>query len=742
MAGRKHQMDTIATIPQQEQVALVVVTGDEAANRPRPAALLKVDKTVDGLSVRNGVLTFDLGRKNFRLLENLKFKGQAILHGVDGQARKAGQAKLAKAKFLPLQELEIEQIGPVKAIIRLRGSLASGNDGSGKLLDFTARITVAAGVPWVRVEWGLINPGYDLVEVPDPAREGEGEVLAGLFHDRAHTPIDLMRLNFDLALSGCETALLGGDMTRTFHYEVHPPARYLIPWQKGQPTLWQSPGKGGCRAWACGHGPDGHEWIDLKDESKPYMIAPRPIHRRLKDGSETIRLAAPLAGWVHMTDGQQGFTVQLQHFYENRPKKIDLDVDRLTLDLWPEEEGVLNCEEGVAKTHVMTVSFFDEDMRSAHVDTVATARAQPVVPRLDPKYVQETGAAGDLFPPDTKRYPTIEMGLRVGSRFTRRGGQGMMDFGDEANHNNQYDWQFSCLLYFLRSGLESAFINGEASTWHSMDVDTIHHHRDPLMFEGLHSGRGDDHTATPVDPHYLYCQGMLLYYHLTGHPRALAIAGGIARNAIRHLRQKGRSGMVFNNGRAAGWSLLCVAAVYEETRDKALREGLDEYFDRLEKWQDKDGAFKGRVADGHNGYWKGSNAFMSGILLSAVYRAWEATESERARSMFIKGVDHLAERMKLPHGIIASTEGPPGENSFGPGTSYSIHGQTQALAWASKLTGDPKYIKQAVRFFEFDLKLNGNLWKLADIRMSWWAIFRFLHIAHEFDLLDEIEARR
>jgi len=334
------------------------------------------------------------------------------------------------------------------------------------------------------------------------------------------------------------------------------------------------------------------------------------------------------------------------------------------------------------------------------------------------------------------------MTLRIGSRSTARGGQGMMNFGDQGTHNNQYDWQFSCFTYFLRSGLESAFLNGEASTWHSMDVDTIHHHRDPMMFEGIHSGRGSDHTATPVDPHYLYCQGILAYYHLTGHPRALKIASGIARSALRHMRKKGRSGMVFNNGRAAGWSLLCVAAVYEETRDKALRQGLEEYFDRLEEWQDADGAFRRRVADGHNGYWLGSNAFMNGILLSAIYRAWEATKSERARRIFLKGVDHFMDQMMLPHGIVASTEGPPGENSFGVGTSYGIHGQTQALAWASKLTGDPKYIRRAVRYFNFHLKYNGGLhWTLNYIRMDWWAIFRFLHIADEFDLLDAIERK-
>jgi DUF1680 family protein len=284
--------------------------------------------------------------------------------------------------------------------------------------------------------------------------------------------------------------------------------------------------------------------------------------------------------------------------------------------------------------------------------------------------------------------------------------------------------------------MESAFGDGEACTWHSMDVDTIHHHRDPLMFEGQHDGRAD-HTALPVDPHTLYCQGILTYYHLTGHPRALEIAWGIARNAVRQMRV---GGAAFNNGRTVGWSMLCVAAVYEETRDQELGQALEEYFDRLERWQDEDGAFRQRIADGHNGYWRGSNAFLSGILLSSLYRAHEATGSERARRMFLRGVDHLVERMTLAHGVLAGTEGPPGENSFCVGTSYSMHGQTQALAWASKLTGDRRHVEQAVRFWEFSLRFEGGLHSLCDIRMAWWALFRFLHAADEFGVLDRVEA--
>jgi len=749
-------VDFLADIPAQGQVQAILVAGARNAKRPLPEQRVRVTNSKSGRFVENGVLAFRLQKAGFRLLQDLEFMGKPILEGVDGFVRKAGSEQLASSRCT-LQSIETEQAGSVKVILRLRGTFEA--EKGRRLLDFTARLTVAAGAPWVRVEWCVINPGYDLTHVPDPRRQWEGEVLAGDFHDRAHTPIDLVRLDFDVALPDCHTALLGGDVTHTYHYEVHPPAWLLVPHKAGEPKLYQAPGRGGCRAWACGHGPDGHDWVNLGDPTVPYKIAPRPLHRRLPDGSETISLLPPLAGWVHLTNGSSGFTVQVQHFYENRPKKISVETNRLTIDLWPSEEGTLLFEEGCAKTHILTLSLFDlgklegrsilksqgpnlgseiDMLRLAHVDTIATARSVPIVARLDPKYVQETGAVGDIFPPDPERFPTIEMALRVASRNTRRSGQGMMNFGDEGSdgyyHNNQYDWQLACFLYFLRTGMESAFIDGEASTWHSMDIDTIHHHRNPLLFEGQHDGRSD-HTALPVDPHMLYCQGILAYYHLTGHRRALEIACGIARNAVRQLRE---GGMVFNNARTAGWSLLCVAAVHEETRDRELGKALEEYFDRLERWQDKDGAFARRVASGHNGYWRGSNAFMSGILLSALYRAYEATGSERARRLFLQGVDHLVERMTLPHGIIASTEGPPGENSFCTATSYSMHGQTQALAWASKLTGDSRYIEQAVRFFEFGLRFEG-LAHLCDIRMSWWALFRFLHIAAEFGLLERVE---
>jgi hypothetical protein len=732
-------VDFLADIPRQGQVDAVLVVGADAAERPLPERCLVVRSSGGALHVDNGVLGFDVRHSGFRLLENLRFGGVTLLHGIDGLARKAGQVTEANASRFPLQCLTVEELGPLKAVLYARGCLATGSEPDSGLLDFTARLTVAAGAPWVRVEWCLVNRGNDLTSLPDPRRLRHGRILAGSLHDRAFTPVDRMRLDFDVALPGCDTALLGGDMIHTFHYEVHPPARYIVPFRQGNPTLWQSPGRGGCRAWACGHGPQGQDWIDLKDETAPYAIAPRPIHRRFDDGSETIELLAPLAGWVHMTNGLHGFTVQLLHFYENRPKAIHLDTDRIALDLWPEEEGVLRYEEGVSKTHVLTVSLFDTGMRSGHVDTVAAARARPVVVRLDPLYVQSTGAAGDIFPEMPERYPIMESAFRIGSRATRRSGQGMMNWGDEGSDtfmNNQYDWQFACLLYFLRTGAESAFIDGEACTWHSMDVDTIHHHRDPLMCGGQHDGR-DEHTALPVDPHMLFCQGMLLYYHLTGHPRARDLACGIARHAIRQL-QHGAS--VFNNGRTAGWSLLCLAAAYEETRAPDLRDGIEAYCERLEEWQTPEGAFPRRVADGHNGYWHGSNAFYSGILLSAVYRTYQATGSERAKAIFLKGVNHLVNQMTRPHGVIGMSEGPPGENASCVATSYSIHGQTQALAWASRMTKDLRYVRQAVRFWELSLKF-GGIQQLGDIRMAWWAIFRFLQVAHDFQLLDDVERR-
>lgn len=720
-------------VPERSEVEVELEIESAPGARPAPPKSVSLEDDGQRIRVDNGMLSFSVDRRRFRLLDSLALEGESVLRGADCLAQKEGSPTAASSSHGSPRRVMIEEHGPLRAALLVEGSLCWADERP--LLDYWARFIIYAGAPFVQLEYSVVNAGADLEERPDP--RGEGAIVSGDLNKWSYTPLRRLGIEFRADLPDCGLGYFGGDSVRNFIYEVHPPASIALA-EDGGARLWQSAGRGGATTWAVGHGEDGHGWVNVTDMSGPYAYAPRPLHRRHEDGSETIQLPSFIRGWAHLSNGRLGVTVQVRHFKENRPKKVVLEPDRVVLDLWPAEADVLELAEGAGKTHELTVTALRGDPRAARVDEVAAALSEPLIARLPAEYVQSTGAVGDLFPPDP-RYPALEMALRVGYRQCKRSVEGLMHFGDDGSAerrfwmNNQYDWQYGLFLYFLRTGLEEVFLDAEAATWHSMDVDTIKHSRNPLWLGGQHDGRAD-HTALPPDPSQQFVQGILMHYRLTGHPKALEIARGLGRNAVRQLRD---SGMVFNNGRCAGWNLLILVAVYEETHDPELKSAIDEMLDRIEAWQGPDGDFSHRISNAH-AYYKKASSFFSAILLSALYRAYEATGDERARRLFLRGVDFLVDRASLPHGVIAGDQSPGGEVFFNVGTSYSMHPITQSLAWATKLTGDRRYLEQAVKFWQFQIRYEGGLKVVADVRMHFWCIFRFLHQAAEAGLLEGV----
>ena len=198
-------------------------------------------------------------------------------------------------------------------------------------------------------------------------------------------------------------------------------------------------------------------------------------------------------GWVCAGAPGSNVTVAVKDFWQNFPKEIEVERDRLSVHFWPKHaeapvrtgknlsirnvyhqwfahEGpvldfkvpaevlayikqdserynwnnakVVNAI-GLAKTHEMLLYFHDKDWETAKARTVARVFQSNPTATCDPKYICDTRVFGLMHPHDPKRFPKYERALDevvdciYRHRETDRD-YGMFNFGD--SHHNWF-WQ-------------------------------------------------------------------------------------------------------------------------------------------------------------------------------------------------------------------------------------------------------------------------------------------------------------
>ncbi|MCC7354986.1 MAG: hypothetical protein IT330_14675 [Anaerolineae bacterium] len=592
--------------------------------------------------------TFSLG-KGFPAIEQAWLDGKTMLSPAEpaGFILEDAHGQVFSSAWGEVSAVTVEEEGPLRAVVHVKGDHRS--EKGERLFGYEARLYAYAGQPWLEVEYTFINDA-----------------------DEQFT--DLNQIGF----------------------QVHP--------QVGTGR------KGLCGAYR-----------DLYESADPFSIYGDAASSsgvfaglRIYDAQGNhVEVAYPgelshkvAHGWLDLSDERGGLTVAVKRAVQLYPKQIVFTGDTIRVDLWPSEAGPLHWHQGMARTHRVLFHFHHGSGQEAEVNKLSTCYEQD--PLLwAPGWYVESGVMGPLLPHQPRRYPHIEIALREQFTLWHYGNRatGFLDYGDcpqvggaweqfRYMANNQADLIHALALQYARVGEEWYYEDLEAAAWHLMDVDTIHHTTfDPVERGGARM-QGTGHVQynceglvnVSVASSQMWIEGLLEYYYLSGHPRALAVARGIGDCFLRML-DRGWGlypyPVSWHGSRDSGWPLIALTALYEATREEKWLDGCRRIAENLLANQGEDGAW--------DMWWGDWQRILSplhlGITLTALCRYHQMTGDERVKRSLVRAADAMLTECAHPDGALMYVTRP------GYRWNYYLGSAIESLGYVWQLTGNQRYLQ-------------------------------------------------
>jgi hypothetical protein len=545
-------LDGQVDVPAGGKVALKLT--DKGGN-PVSDTPVRISDGADSIKVSTGPMEFTVNKKKFNLFESLKIDGKEMLSAT-GQGlvivKEGGGTLTAEAPT----EVKIEQAGPMRAIVCLRGKIPGYNG----WLAYTVRITAYAGKKFVTVRTWLENQG--------------NYGYAGKAPEWIN--FDGMAINLALGLGGPITAACEGvSASDTFKVEQRCAG---ADWKSFVYTV-----TGGDKELKKGERTDGV--VKLAGNNGTLNVAIRHFWENYEKAIElngnTLKL------WLWPTDGQWPRN-------GTRGSRNTGEFGKFR------KQGLYALPGGVHKGYAAILDFSGRDPKASAATVSAALLAQAT-----PAYYAGTEAATGWFAPADFKTGNEAYDAQVAKWNTqavnswdkdgkssiwkvRNGGAdprgywyGWMDFGDnlwgEGYSSLHYDWPWIQFMGFLRTGDRAAFDLGETMVYHRVDVDQIWSDRVSPNFSGLTRferaavnthGDVDDGHGNPICSHF-WLVGPVLHYMLTGDPKSYecAIRGGagIERNKVDPLRNNPRAD---GQARASTWAILNLCALHDMTGEK------------------------------------------------------------------------------------------------------------------------------------------------------------------------------
>ena len=419
-----------------------------------------------------------------------------------------------------------------------------------------------------------------------------------------------------------------------------------------------------------------------------------------------------LEGWFDVSDMTRGVTVAMRSFRENYPKafKYNPKNNAIQIDLWPEEAGELSFATtaeakgpdaygrgsafGVAKTHELFLYFHPFDADKAKAQVLAQSFMEPLQIRVNPYWIDATGAVGRLYPV-TQANATAEKMLDKLFDWADRQPRnfqwyGMLNFGDTLTWWRDQDdektypqpgwypvgrwgWyncegvgtHFGAFLQFLRSGFYKYFKFGKNLSRHIMDVDTVHYDTiagdrrlkglDPKYSKvgGMHRHNGNHWGGRSEEASHTNVAGLLLYHFITGDERARDVAGEVGEFFLTEPFTYSGYPYVPNIAPQRGMAnaLWGDVLLYETTGDERYKNAADKLIEIFQKGQNADGSFN----ENYNPLlknWSGpkSTLYMTGYDLGAFMAYHELTQEPAVFEMLSRMLNFLNGAPEAIHG--------------------------------------------------------------------------------------------
>lgn len=416
---------------------------------------------------------------------------------------------------LTIDDIDIDEAGPVRASLRWRGRLTGGP--TSRRLEADVHADLFAGLPTVRMRLTIRNP--------HPARH------PGNFWELGDAGSVLLReATLVIGLPAVETA--------DVRCSVNP----------GQPLL------------ACG------DSLSVYQESSGGTAWNAPTHRNRSghvpmqvrgyrfvtgEGEQTGLRALPV---VSVTRGRRQVAAVLPGFWQSFPRSIVWRDGELELGLWPRQfPDVHELQGGEQKTHEIVLAFGSDDVCEIPLDWGRT----PALLRAQPDWYCASGAVTHLEPESdgegTAYRALVRAAIEGDDTFAAKRERidefGWRHFGDlyadhearfhkgasplVSHYNNQYDAILGFAIQYLRSGDVRWWSLMTDLAAHVVDIDLYRTAGDKTAYSGgpfWHTAHFVDagtstHRSYPRAPgvtgggpscEHNHTGGLLLHYFLTG----------------------------------------------------------------------------------------------------------------------------------------------------------------------------------------------------------------------------------
>jgi len=689
------------SVQRQSRHELTLEFGEGVARtEPDPGIAIELDE--DEIRVETNALGLCIERAPLRLTGARK-DGVTLIEPGEGDGLWVADSEGARY-WARVEEVETEIQGPLYAVMRLTGKHVdvAGTPGlevratEGRtFMDFMLRVHVFAHAPWVQLDYTFINRE----DVPD---------------------VELGEIVFQASLppGASQTALCGA-------YE----------------SLYESP-----------------EGL-MTDLALPVNLTGiYPNAETYTAAGESTGFSAH--GWADLSGPDGGVTIAIRDYAENYPKRTVAADRRLQMHFWPGQAGVLKFHQGMAKTHMMMLYLHPGSGKEAEASQIAHGFNERLVFTPQPWY-RDTMVFGEVFPFLPGKYPNIERRLRdefIGWEDCNRA-LGMLDWGDFPQFgmegrerfmgNNEHDFMHAVLLQWMRTGERKLLRALDASIYHTLDIDTVHHNTEnPDEVGGVrthadgHWNYGGRHY---VSTSHMWAEGLAEYACLFADRRALEGARGICDYIVR-LDEKG---FRWPGGeRTSGWACISLIPTYEATGDQRYLDTARRIIHSSMDQQNEDGSYYTHQLGFHDS----KCPMQMTIYATGITYYLRCVEDEEAARCLLRILD-----WRIQDGCF-----PDGTNLYVDHWDYrrsrSGGDLREPLGCAYALTGDDKYIRFGMVdhercFAGFGSQmLNAWAWGINHrldhictimghaIALDWRGNFRFMYWADKAGLLEDLKS--
>ncbi|MCC6579720.1 MAG: hypothetical protein IT440_04710 [Phycisphaeraceae bacterium] len=612
-----------------------------------PASPVRVERGEQGLTIENGTLSIRLGNEQGEgLFEQITRDGLRMA-GPCRLSMKLNRVGWLEAFVGDRRTITVEREDAVRVVLRLDGEMRS-KEGT-RLGPWQARVQVWAGLPYVLVDWRVVNESdQSMAMLLDWSAQMEMPKQPGATADfGAFEPIT------DEQWAKESWSRAGGGKPM----KADPRAMRVV------------------------------DNIDLLCRQEQADLA-MTYHATLPVG-----MASRAPGYVRLSGNEVSLVASMRWFAEEYPKGIWIRSDKLALCTLPEaleamtwrhDVPFVRLGRGESKRQTFALWFEHQAISAGQADAF-NACVQDAPRLCDRTWFLDCGAleTGPAQLPagvdDTLAPHLAASGIdipRLGHR----------EYWDTAWMNGYRGRAHAGLLRHLITGDPRWLRYFDAACRHNADVDLIRYCPEhPDWVGSIHQYSADHTSGVATGNIGLNTDDQLEHYLLTGDPDSLEAARGLSEHVLQCYS-------FARSARAVGWPLSQVSRWYDETDDPRFLAKSRELLQAARAFiEPRRGIFEDR-----HGVWnyQGAVPFMTAYLGHGLIRCHRATGNPEALRLLCLLVDGLLAECSPQPGMFVYSPNP--ENNLNMGRPATARWTTNiggmcGYAWLQ--TGNPAYLQ-------------------------------------------------